>query len=318
MRDSAWRQNQLVILCYHGVSLHNEHEWDSELFMSPERFRERLVFLRDQHYNVLPLGEALDRLGQRTLPPRSVVLTFDDGFYDFSAVAAPLLEEFGFPATVYLTTYYCYARQPIFQLMASYLFWHARQRQLAAFPEFGWTAPVDLGKPSARVALVMQLKQLEERENWTPDDRERALRRLASACGDAPYEEFVARRILQIMTPAEATAISQRGFDVQLHTHRHRTPFQEGLFRREIQDNARAIQELTGARPSHFCYPSGVYQPAFFPWLETEGVESATTCKPGIATPSAYRLELPRYVDTMLQSTADFASWVSGMAALLR
>jgi peptidoglycan/xylan/chitin deacetylase (PgdA/CDA1 family) len=47
---------------------------------------------------------AIERLYERNLPKRAVVLTFDDGYYDFTARALPLLEEGSYPATVYVTT----------------------------------------------------------------------------------------------------------------------------------------------------------------------------------------------------------------------
>src|ERR1700742_4350588 len=72
------RRNTLVILCYHGISLRDEHEWAGGLYITPSLFRRRLEFLRAWNANVLPLPEALERLDAGTLPARSVVLTFDD------------------------------------------------------------------------------------------------------------------------------------------------------------------------------------------------------------------------------------------------
>ena len=43
---SEWRKNRLLILAYHGVSQHDEHEWNPELYMSPEQFRSRMTLLR--------------------------------------------------------------------------------------------------------------------------------------------------------------------------------------------------------------------------------------------------------------------------------
>src|SRR5437016_2583991 len=101
---SGWRRQRLLILCYHGVSLRDEHEWDPELFVTPVFLRRRFEILRDGGYVVRPLGEAVRNLRRDTLPPCCIVLTFDDGFHNFFAAAAPLLEEFGYPATTYVST----------------------------------------------------------------------------------------------------------------------------------------------------------------------------------------------------------------------
>src|ERR1019366_7971111 len=95
------RRKTLVILCYHGISLRDEHEWEGGLYIPPARFRQALEWLREWNANVLPLAEGLNRLHVGSLPPRSVVITFDDGFYDFYRHAWPLLSEFGFPCTLY-------------------------------------------------------------------------------------------------------------------------------------------------------------------------------------------------------------------------
>ena len=62
MKDSAWRQQRLLILCYHGVAIDDENTWDPTLFISPGRLGLRLRALADGKYAVLPLGEALERL----------------------------------------------------------------------------------------------------------------------------------------------------------------------------------------------------------------------------------------------------------------
>src|SRR5256885_15597344 len=85
--NSNWRQQRLLILCYHGFALEDEHHWRPGLYMPAQQLEQRLELLRKYGCSVLPLGEALRRLQTGALPPRSVVLTFDDGAYDFYAQA---------------------------------------------------------------------------------------------------------------------------------------------------------------------------------------------------------------------------------------
>ena len=74
-----WRGRRLLILCYHGVSLQEEHEWDLELFVTRGFLRGRFEILRDKEYSVLPLRDAVAMLRADRLPPRSVAHTFYDG-----------------------------------------------------------------------------------------------------------------------------------------------------------------------------------------------------------------------------------------------
>jgi len=125
--SSERRRAKLLILCYHGLSIDDEHEWLPKLFTTPEGFRQRLRALREMQANVLPLGEAVERLHAGSLPPNSVVITFDDGFYDFLKFGVPSLEEFRMPATLYLTTHYCDYRLPIVNLALDYLLWKSNR-----------------------------------------------------------------------------------------------------------------------------------------------------------------------------------------------
>ena len=124
--NSQWRHQRLLILCYHGTSLQDEHVWRPLLYIHPEKLEQRLASLKKGNFSVLPLGEGLQRLQSGTLPPRSVVITFDDGTYDFYRQAYPLLKTYGFPATVYQTTYYSSLQLPVFNLICSYMLWKQR------------------------------------------------------------------------------------------------------------------------------------------------------------------------------------------------
>jgi len=314
--NSDWRQQRLLILCYHGTSLEDEHLWRPSLYIHPQKLEQRLEFLKKGHCSVLPLGEALQRLRAGTLPARSVALTFDDGTHDFFRQAYPLLQAYGFPVTVYQTTYYIAVERPVFNLICSYMLWTRRGEVIADGAGIGLQRPLDLRTDAGRRAVMRDLIALSERENRTGLQKDEIAARLARVL-KIDYDKLKAKRILQVMNEREVQEIARNGVDVQLHTHRHRTPEDETLFRKEIQDNRSRIHELAATEPVHFCYPSGVYRPAFLPWLREEHVVSATTCDAGLARRQSESLLLPRFIDNQNRTQIEFESWVTGVGDLL-
>jgi peptidoglycan/xylan/chitin deacetylase (PgdA/CDA1 family) len=316
VRDSAWRARRLLILCYHSIAIEDEHEWSGTYSMSPALLESRLRMLRDGGYNVLSLDDAVRRLYAGTLPPRSVALTFDDGMFDFRARALPLLQQYGFPATVYLTTYYSEYNKPIFGLLCSYLLWRARHRapQPDVTPLFGerlrWNLSDDRGRARAHRDILAHA----DRERMSLPERSALAERLAALLGE-DYDAIRAKRILTVMTREEAAEVSRQGIAVELHTHRHRTPNDHALFLREINDNRERIEQIRDDAPRHFCYPSGIYRSEFLPWLREAGVTTATTCDPGLASAKSDPLLLPRLVDTSFLSPLDVEGWMTGMSA---
>ncbi len=317
-RNSQWRTDRLLILCYHGVSLDDEHEWDGAYYMSATAFEDRLRTLSEGGYSVLPLSEAVQRLYARTLPERSVVLTFDDGLSDFAQRAYPLLRKYGFPATVYLTTYYCRYNKPVFGMFCSYVLWKARGRIVDPEGLAGasrgerWDLRSDGGRAEAHRAILRYADEQGLSAEQKNDLAERLCRRLG-----VDYDALAAKRLLHLMTPEEVSALAREGVDFQLHTHRHRTPRDRALFLREIADNLAQLRDLTGSEAAHFCYPSGVHRPEFLPWLEECGVVSATTCESKLASSDTSPLLLPRMVDTSNIAPVEFESWLTGVGGLL-
>ena len=318
-RESAWRGRRLLILGYHGVSTADEHEWDSELYIPPSLLRERFDTLRDGGYCVLPLADALRQLYHGSLPSRAVAITFDDGAYDFLAQALPILEEFGYPATVYLTTYYSRFQRPVFNTMLRYLFWKAQDRPLPTSGLTDDSAVLPLSTRADRAAAFDTIARACVARRLSGSEKDAVLATVAERL-DIDYSELVRRRILQLLAPDEVARLPRKLIDVQLHTHRHRVPAEAAMFEREILENRREIARMTGLEPDrvvHFCYPSGVTHPSFPGWLRRLGVTSATTCFPGIASPNSDPLLLPRLIDTMSVSRVEFEGWLSGASAFL-
>ena len=84
-----------TILTYHSLD-------DSESVISthPEVFRRQMDFLAASGIPVLPLAETLERAG-------SVAITFDDGFRNVFEQAVPVLEQYRFPATIFVVEKFC-------------------------------------------------------------------------------------------------------------------------------------------------------------------------------------------------------------------
>lgn len=315
VRKSAWRQQRLLILCYHGISFEDEHLWAPGLYLSQETFRSRMQLLKENGYRVLPLGEALLRLQEGTLPPDSVAITIDDGEYNFYALAYPILRSFGFPATVYLATYYCRNQIPVFDVTASYLIWKGKGRLLDTREWVPGGGKVELSQDTVR-EVYRQLRLAVQQQGLSAQEKDRMAANLAQQVG-YDYAHLNRTRMFHLMTAEETAEIARNNISVELHTHRHRTPRDRELFLREIRENDAEISQITGIRPRHFCYPSGDYTTEYFPWLKECGVQSATTCETGIASRQDDPFRLPRLLDMESLQPIEVEGWLSGVSAAL-
>lgn len=305
-----------MILAYHGISVNDEHLWNSSQYMPADVLHARFELLKKSNCAVLPLDEAVQRLYENDLPDRAVVITFDDGTSDFYHRAFPVIQEFGFPATLYLTTFYTEYNRPVFDLMLSYLLWKGRNETLDLRGITGAQSKIDLRGPASQAKVLAEITAHARARKLSADEKDALLTSLAAQLR-VDYEALIAERIMHNVTPGEVKELAAAGIDVQLHTHRHRTPRDRHLFLREIEDNRQSIQKMTGKHAEHFCYPSGVYDLAFLPWLKESGVVSATTCETGFASRSSNPLLLPRVLDNPQLSSIEFESWLTGVSAAL-
>jgi peptidoglycan/xylan/chitin deacetylase (PgdA/CDA1 family) len=88
----------LLVLCYHAVS----EQWPAPLSVTPEAFERQLRLLSRRGFK----GATFDRAVCHTSAPRTVAVTFDDAYLSVLDVARPILDDVGFPATVFVPTDY--------------------------------------------------------------------------------------------------------------------------------------------------------------------------------------------------------------------
>ena len=78
-----------------------------KIAISEEAFEQQLAYLRKHGYHTLSLAHAIaDIDGTQKAPPRSLLLTFDDGYADSTHVALPLLRTHAMHATLFVITGY--------------------------------------------------------------------------------------------------------------------------------------------------------------------------------------------------------------------
>ena len=102
-------KGKVPILMYHSVSdsvREHTHPYYRTV-TNPEVFAQHMKYLHENGYSAVGLQEAVrcveDSSNVRRQP---VVITFDDGFRDFATHAFPILQKYGFSATVFLPTAY--------------------------------------------------------------------------------------------------------------------------------------------------------------------------------------------------------------------
>ena len=96
---------QVPILLYHSISEHASRPF-KRWTVTPDSFRNQLLLLKINGYSPLTLSEYVECQNRRRFPLKPVLITFDDGFEDFYTYAFPILQEFDFSATLYITTGY--------------------------------------------------------------------------------------------------------------------------------------------------------------------------------------------------------------------
>ncbi len=96
---------QIPILTYHRIAADGPADL-SPYRVSPETFERHLAFLRRYGYSTIGLDDAakFNCDADPRMPGKWVALTFDDAYQDFAELAWPLLQRYGFTATIFVPT----------------------------------------------------------------------------------------------------------------------------------------------------------------------------------------------------------------------
>jgi peptidoglycan/xylan/chitin deacetylase (PgdA/CDA1 family) len=102
--ECSSKDTGFCILMYHMIRPSATRE-EERFACSPKRFAAHMKFIQTRGFNMLGLGDILRYLGtNRPLPPRTVVITLDDGFRDNYEHAFSILQRYNVPATIFLAS----------------------------------------------------------------------------------------------------------------------------------------------------------------------------------------------------------------------
>ena len=186
--DGVTRTLRVPILMYHYVSTPPDRNdaLRKDLSVPPQYFAEQLAYLRDQGYTSISLDDlALALTAGHPLPPRPIILTFDDGHRDHYECAYPILKAFGFTGTFFVLTYFIDQKRP------EYLSWdHVKEMNAAGMHiESHAYTHVDLRKRDADYLVWQMLGSKEAIE-------ERTGRPVRFFCYPAGHYDDLAIRVL--------------------------------------------------------------------------------------------------------------------------
>ena len=299
------------IVGFHGVSLDDEHVRFPTLFIDPQTFERRIRLLTTQ-YRVVPLDEVVEQHRVGRIRPRQVVLTFDDGFYNFLGRAIPVMKRHGVHGTVYSVSNDIESADPMFNLLLRDMVLASPRSSARGLPHDP-DALVDLQGLAARERVVAAV--LSTFYATCADSAARlAYCRAAANALDIDLDARLRARLWDRLTADEVREVVREGFGVQLHTHSHRNVVEHrDIVGQEVRQNRAVLERLTGRPALDFCYPLGLWDRGVWPILQAEGVRSAVTTRNGPNFPQTPVLALRRYLTGEAMTDLEFEVGLSGL-----
>lgn len=107
-------KNNFIILLYHRIGEVEYNSIPSMVHATQDEFEREIIFLK-RHYNIISCSELLDVFRYNiSLPKRSLIITFDDGYKDNYTNAFPVLKKYNIPAIIFLSTNYIGEKNGLF------------------------------------------------------------------------------------------------------------------------------------------------------------------------------------------------------------
>ncbi len=297
----------LAILAYHGVTDAPARPGGNlrRLHIPGARFEEHLRLIT-RRYRPVSLNEAVGTLtAGATLRPRSVVITFDDGYRNFLTAAMPRLLRFGVPATLFVLT--GAPTQRLWQDRLEVMLEASREESIS------WRGsslrPGSGGDPSALTTLRTRLALL-------GPEREQALGELSALLGSTPAEPDPDRDLLSW---DELRQIKAAGFEIGSHADIHE-PLTERPRQRvggELRQSREVLERELGPARYALAYPYGAHDPGAMHAAKEAAFSCGLTTEAGLNDARTPLFALRRMLVGLDHDASRLRFSLSGARALL-
>jgi peptidoglycan/xylan/chitin deacetylase (PgdA/CDA1 family) len=276
----------LRVLTYHKINEPSrERNGDPSLISAtPEAFDAQMRHVAAR-YRAVTAEQVADAMsGGRALPPRAVLITFDDATRDFGEVAWPILRKHHLPATVFVPSAFPGRAEVAFWWDRLYRSINETTRQSV---DLGAHGVVVIPPKGRRQSLVRNLQRLVKRlsHEHAMEVVERVCVRLGGgvAGGDT-------------LSWAELRTLAADGVSVGAHTHSHPalTRMSELEAAGEIERSRTEIARALGSVPRSFAYPFGDHNGTVANMVRQQGFDFAVTCLDGRNDPDVDPMRLRR------------------------
>jgi peptidoglycan/xylan/chitin deacetylase (PgdA/CDA1 family) len=252
------QRGRCAILAYHGVLSGADDRYDflNHNFVAAEAFERHLRYLT-RYYRPISLSDLRNCYRRQVPPPpRSVALTFDDGFANNFTVAFPLLQRHSFPFTVFLTT--AMLDQPGAQL------WSERVKR-AIFMCPGDSVRIQLAQgnilcPLDTVAAREDSARrvLQRLKRMPPDSRDAGLASIETSCGRPALQRHEMERY-QFLSWSQVRRMASAGVEFGSHTVTHPilSTLDESAMCQEVVESKRRIEAELKQDCYALAYPNG-------------------------------------------------------------
>jgi peptidoglycan/xylan/chitin deacetylase (PgdA/CDA1 family) len=266
----------LRVLTYHRIDEPTRRPWlDPGLISAtPRDFGKQMAYLAS-HCQMLTISDVLAALKSRNkkdLPPRAVLVTFDDGYCDFEEHAWPILRRYKIPATLFVPTAYPDHPEQTFWWDDLYQALQNTDRKESLDTPIGtFSLSNAVSRNQAYQGLKNYLKTLKHAETVL------RVRELCNQLGVQPGTNC-------IMSWNSLRKLSRDGLTLGAHTRTHpllnRITLAEA--KEEVIGSFEDLKREIGFALPIFAYPSGELSNDVVSLLAREGFSLAFTTKRGI------------------------------------